>query len=322
MKRLAPVAILLAALAAQPAYAGFGWNRTADQLNQTGSCATTGSLSGVKVHIGNWTTTGAITATGLRLICTGNVTINHNITVQPEISAASRVTKVAAAYGTTMLRGARGGGIGGGDGIQFAGYGSAAAGSFGGSGGNCGSPLETATGKPGPTYTPDQLFHGSGGSSGWCTGNITGTFSGAGGRGGGGLYIQGRSITVNATIAANGEAGEAGDGTGGNQQGSGAPGSGGVISLRASNNITLGSSAILRANGGAGTASFYSSTGGGGGGHIEMMAGGSITEDPASTVEALGGTAAATGAGQVEAATNGSDGVETRIEGSYTPRFF
>ena len=156
---------------------------------------------------------------------------------------------------------------------------------------------------------PQNIYHwgsspiGSGGSSGVVTAVNSDrggdTVIASGGHGAGGLYIEAAGkIIVNGTITANGSNGNNATALGSNCLSTGGGGgSGGSIVLASNKRITIGSLAVLQANGGKGgkgavgsgvSSAIAGGGGGGGAGHIELFSD-SFNISSTATIELRGG---------------------------------
>jgi len=235
------------------------------------SLPTSGALSGDYYNSGNWTQTGAITATGVRIYSAGTLTFNNTFTVATECLGGAGATSA----GSTSAPGGQGGGLGGGEGGEnLPGYVATAGtgGSFGAYGGG-GSASATAAGLTGAsgTYPISICLSGSGGGGG--SGGSSGQYGGGGGNGGGSLYIE----SVGAITFASGTAITLNGGTGtvGTASIGGGGGSGGGMDVRCLAAITIASGASISSIGGAGGSGGIG--GGGGSGGVIQMFGSSVT---------------------------------------------
>ncbi|MBI2675708.1 MAG: lamin tail domain-containing protein [Candidatus Aenigmarchaeota archaeon] len=157
----------------------------------------------------------------------------------------------------------QGGGGGGSASIGAGRPGGGTGGGYSANGGNTSGEQGTSTG--GSTYGSagiTTLFLGSGGGSGGTDNtNVCGTTSGAGGSGGGAIFITGKTITVSGSISAKGNDGQ---GISCFQHASGGGGSGGSIYLGGFS-LTLGSNLVDGTGGAGGTGSDHNGAAGGDG---------------------------------------------------------
>lgn len=269
---------------------------------------TSGTLSGVYYHSGDWTSTGALTLkSGFRAFVAGTITLNHDAVVDFGVAGGlgSFVVAQSPSDGNGPCAGKsvfadRCGGGGGGN---------------GGKGGNGGSSTTDNFANGGSAISIDEYFGGSSGAGGACTGSDAG---GKGGAAGGNIYMEATvDIILNATIAANGEVGEAG--TENNGAGGGG-GSGGTVELRAGRNIDITSGGIEAMGGdggvGGGNSGGHGGKGGpGGGGNVRCWAGNTVSGS--GNVVIAPGEIPTTGSSS-QNATAADDGIYEEIEG-YRP---
>lgn len=275
-------------------YGGFGGATSFRAL------PTSGSISGTYYHIGNWTSTGTLTAAaGTRIYITGAFTLDHAVTV----STGGPTPKTAAAG---MIFGASGGGPGAGVSGFSGGSSGAGFGGFGGNGSYDGSHFVNGGG----TYSIDDHFGGSCGGQGSAA-NVADTGGIGGGAGGGfGVFATG-AISINADITATGGAG--GNGSGASSTGcGGSGGSGGAVDLQSLSTCTIEATRTVSVAGGAaGTsqASAYNS-GGGSGGRVRLR-GTAATNSGAITL--TGGAAGTGGTGTASAGASGASDIVSEV---------
>lgn len=261
---------------------------------------TSGALSGIYIHFGNWSSTGTITvAHGTRIYIKGNLTLNSGHTITVGNKGNGRV-------GSDQLAGHSGGGPGGGEGgIYQAGGG--AGGSCGGSGGN--GSHTTSTYNNGTT-PPHGIFMAGGGGGGCGAGSGSATVGGDGGHGGGAFYIEvDGTVTISENITLNGTAGANSPAS---LRGAGAGGAGGECYLLCTGPLTVSSGKSITAAGGVGgdTNGGGYKGGGGGGGIVKTQSGGSTTMT--GSISAPGGNKGGGSAGTVDAANGGTGITESR----------
>lgn len=279
----------------------FGGSSTADKVCSQGEIFDLGFYyfrdftvpAGVSITVDKWA----------RIFCSGVVNILGTVNVTPLAAGAAPF----AIYVNT--NGGGGGGLSG-----------AGAGAGSGSSAYGGSP-----------YSYGAQAYGSGGGLGFVFGNVgASTVLGAGGRGGGGLWIEAADyVYVSGTINAKGENGSSGSVSSGTASisGSGA-GSGGLVLLSSLRSVTATTSAVLDVRGGNGGTAITNITGasvmggsGGGGGQVALisptnnttgatilLSGGSRGTDVGTTPQNLGGGGGGGFGGQGGQQSSGSVG--------------
>lgn len=280
---------------------------------------TSGAISGIYMHSGNWTSTGALTAQpGTKIYVTGSFTLNHAITFTGQVGGGGGGTSSA-----------RIGGCGYGPGRGESPSSSAISRNGGnggtsiGRGGTGGGPNETRGNAGAPNSLTASWIVGSSGSGGNynSTDAVTG---GAGGTAGGDLYIEVLgAVTIGANITATGGAGANGAGTAANRGGSGGGGSGGCVEIRTRSTYTQNIGAAIDVSGGAGGTGGTTrggGGGGGGGGFINILAGGAYTQN--GTTPVAGGAAGTSGEANAAAAGTAGVAVGTGSLTSVPPRTF
>ena len=308
---------------------GGGSNADAVQLGGPTSSAyaqapTSGSMVDEYWVDGDWTSTGDITATRLRLYCNGTITLNHNITVTTELKGGSYFS-----YGATQLNNVvgngqgLGGAVGGFSSGNANGQNGGGGGGFGGQGGQGANDDSTmGVNQGGYAYHISQQFCGSGGGAGGCPSSGISEVPLLGGDGGGSIYLEaGVNIVINGNISCNGGNGQ-GDEVHGDLAGAGG-GSGGAIEARCKGSFT--NAGIIESNGGNGgdAQGVLNPTGGGGGGggYIRIRCN-SYTNN--GTVQALAGNAGAYDPSYtpLNLADDGSAGIVDILEVVWGPRTF
>ena len=264
---------------------------------------------GFYCHSGAWTSTGALNLeSGIKVLFTGNMTLNHTLTVHASAAGGGSFGSIGA-----QTVPADGGGPGGGSGAKFYVGGGGGGAGAGGAGGRGAGDTSGDHARGGPAYDPYLFFGGSGGGGG-SSDSGSSTTGGAGANGGGGLWIECLgAVTINENLTANGGTGS----TGGTNTGGGGGGGGGAVSVKALSSITVASSKKIQATGGAGGTETGTGEpgGGGGGGYIELWS-------PSITISgSLDITAGAVGAGGsgTQTGQNGTDGIA--IQRTSTPIF-
>ena len=261
--------------------------------NVYAQAATSGSLSDEMWVAGNWTTTGTIASTRLKVHVFGDITINYPINCQTELAGGQMFS-----YGSTQLNNVvgngqgLGGAIGGFSSGNANGQNGGGGGGFGGMGGQ-GSNDDATMGVNigGPAYHISQQFCGSGGGAGGCPSSGITEVPLLGGNGGGSLYLEATgNIYINANISCDGGVAQGYEVHGDLAGGGG--GSGGAVEFRCKGNIVVASGVTVHANGGVGGGAEGilnpTNGGGGGGGYIRGRCSAYTNNG---TVQALGGAA-------------------------------
>ena len=294
---------LQGAAAATPTYKPYDKSAWMGGWSGLRALPTTGAISGDYYNNGNWTQTGAITSTNVRVFNSGTMTINAAWTIATETSGGT-----GSGGSSVILPGARGGGLGGGNGGAGISGTFASAGGGGGFGGGGGAGAcniaSVAVTNGGGTYPISANLSGSGGGGG--SGSVQGT---TGGAGGGSLYIESTGAITFTAAAVMTASGAAGTGSSTSNVVCGGGGSGGGIQIRCVSTVTINASGSITAAGGAGgtnsAAGGYG--GGGGGGGIIDISGSTVTNS--GTVTAAAGAAGTSGSGISTAALGGGAGI-------------
>lgn len=280
---------------------------------------TSGALSGVYWHVGNWASAGALTADpGTRIFVIGTFTLTHALVVNDSGTGklpADFLSPSSAHFGQGPGGGqCNGNNSSGGNGSGGGGGAHGGAGGVGGDGNTDGSGA-----KGGKVYFSKYWRGGSDGGYGG-TGSGTGGAGGVGGDGGGAIEVFSTgAMTISGSGAINIDGGLGGNGVAGSTgvSGGGGGGAGGYGAIGSQTSVTISATLGVTARGGQGGSSTTGSGGvgaGGGGGRVWIVAP-SITISGTTSVAggAVGGTGRTTGS------SAGSTGVLTQV--TATPNF-